>query len=185
MDNKKATKGKRFDLWGCTKTWKICTMHIFLYLYSFDSFFLSPFLSLSCIGAVKLQHVLLIPTSLLVIWYRGPNQDTAGIATHGSRWSGADKCAKCYRGLPLSCISLCSFELKANWKRALTEVAERFDLIAFLFNLTQFHNKETGCFYWILAVIVNYLLFKFQIDAKYTVKTFSCVSKRLNFEPKS
>lgn len=137
MDNKKATKGKRFDLWGCTKNWKICTMLIFSYLYSFDSFFLSLFLSLCRIGAVKPQHVLLISTSLLVSWYRGPNQDTAGIATHGSRWSGGDKCAKCYRGLPLSCISLRSFELKANWKRA------------FLFNLTQLHNKETGCFYWI------------------------------------
>lgn len=155
--------------------------YIFVLVFFWQLFPLSLSLSLSCIGAVKLQHVLLIPTSLLVIWYRGPNQDTAGTATHGSRWSGADKCAKCYRGLPLSCISLRSFELKAeswkNWKRALTEVAERFDLIAFLFNLTQFHNKETGCFYWILAAIMNYLLFKFQIDAKYTVKTFSCFKK--------
>lgn len=159
--------------------------YIFVLVFFWQLFPLSLSLSLSCIGAVKLQHVLLIPTSLLVIWYRGPNQDTAGIATHGSRWSGADKCAKCYRGLPLSCISLCSFELELSFSLLLTEVAERFDLIAFLFNLTQFHNKETGCFYWILAVIVNYLLFKFQIDAKYTVKTFSCVSKRLNFEPKS
>lgn len=51
-----------------------------------------------CIAAAKPQAILLIPTSLLVIW--GPNQDTAGITTHGSSWSGTDKCAKCYHRPP-------------------------------------------------------------------------------------
>lgn len=58
-----------------------------------------------------------------------PNQDTAGITTHGSRWSGTDECAKfCHRPLSPRFTQFISVKQELQ-ERSNTEMA--IDLISF------------------------------------------------------